>query len=167
MAELSIRGYAEHRREAGLTGATPWAVQKALKEGRIAKNAQGKIEPEDADAAWERNSDPIKRNHSASKAHGNGEGAAPGVPSLAQSRSIREAYAARLARLDYEERTGALVSAVQVRETAFTLARKLRDRMMAIPERTASELASLTDARAIRDLLEAQIREALEELSRG
>jgi hypothetical protein len=49
---LSQRGYAAHRRRNGLPGGTPRAVQKALLRGRIELAADGRIDPEQADAQW-------------------------------------------------------------------------------------------------------------------
>lgn len=169
---LSIRAYAKHREEQGLTGASPWSVQKALKEGRIHKTADGKIDPVAADREWEQNTNPTMRRQAASTeatSSKNGSSNAPGitVPPLAQSRAIREAYQARLARLDYEERTGTLVSKEKVREAAFQRARTLRDRLLALPDRLASELAAITDPRELREVLDAELRQVVKELSRG
>ena len=111
MAEgMSIRAYAEHRKKRGLTGGSAWSVQKALKEGRIKKGEDGKIDPAQADRDWQRNTNPVMRRSGGETKPATGETPSIAVPSLAQSRAIREAYQARLARLDYEERTGSLVS---------------------------------------------------------
>lgn len=169
---FSIRAYARHRRERGLVGASPWSVQKALREGRIERNAEGKIEPEIADRQWEENTNPAMRRPSAPSSSPRASATETShqkipVPPLAQSRAIREAYQARLARLDYEERTGTLVSTEQVRSAAFARARSVRERLLTLPERVASELAAITDPRGIREVLESELQQALEELSRG
>lgn len=56
---MSLREYAKHRGERGLVGATPMAVSKAIKAGRLVKsvvrdsNGQPKIaDPELADREW-------------------------------------------------------------------------------------------------------------------
>jgi hypothetical protein len=49
---LSKRGYARHRAERGLPGGTLAAIQRALREGRIATDGDGKIDPKPADQAW-------------------------------------------------------------------------------------------------------------------
>ena len=169
---LSIRAYAKHREERGLTGASPWSVQKALKEGRIHKTADGKIDPVAADREWEQNTNPTMRRQAASTeatSSKNGSNNAPGiaVPPLAQSRAIREAYQARLARLDYEERTGTLVSKEKVRQAAFQRARTLRDRLLALPDRLASELAAITDPGNCGKCWMRSCAKWSEELSRG
>jgi len=89
---LSIRAYAQHR------GVSHTAVAKAIKAGRIPQEPDGSVDPAKADAAWDRNT--IARGDADS-----GD-ARSGVPNLQTSRAIREAYAARLAKLDFEERTG-------------------------------------------------------------
>ena len=50
------------------------------------------------------------------------------------SRAIREAYAARLAKLEYEERTAKLISSDEVEMRTFNLARRLREYAAAEPE---------------------------------
>lgn len=169
---LSIRAYAEHRRARGLVGTSPWSVQKALKAGRITRNRDGKIDPAVADEQWDQNTSPTMRREPQPRRPQAPARAAEGskgipVPPLAQSRAIREAYQARLARLDYEERTGTLVPRDKVRSSAFRRARALRDRLLSLPDRLASELASIDDPRALREVLDTELRQVLEELSRG
>ena len=43
---LTIRAYADLRKEHGLPGGSPWSVNKALRDGRITRNSHGKIDPE-------------------------------------------------------------------------------------------------------------------------
>ena len=153
---LSIRAYAQHR------GVSHTAVAKAIKAGRIPQEPDGSVDPAKADAAWDRNT--IARGDADS-----GD-ARSGVPNLQTSRAIREAYAARLAKLDFEERTGKLISADQVKVETFNLARRLRDRIQQIPRKLAPQIVAAVvaqpDQRVVEDLLMEAIREALEELSR-
>ena len=149
---ISIRAYAQHR------GVSHEAVRKAIAAGRIQQEVDGSIDPDKADAAWDRNT----------IARGDGEAgdARSGVPNLQTSRAIREAYAARLAKLEYEERTAKLISGDEVEMRTFNLARRLRDRMQTIPRRLAAALAAEQDPRVIEQRLDDEIRQALEELSR-
>lgn len=57
---LSQRAYAKHRKELGLPGGTLRAVQKAIRDQRI-QIVDGKINPEQADAAWHENTNPLKQ----------------------------------------------------------------------------------------------------------
>jgi len=179
---LSIRAYAQHR------GVSHTAVAKAIKAGRISVEPDGKIDPAKADAQWARNTLPSQNlNTSAPKPAA--KVATPPVstpvatvssrelpppletgrisaPDYQTSRAIREAYAARLAKLEYEERTAKLISSDEVEMRTFNLARRLRDRMQTLPRRLAAALAAEQDPRVIEQRLDDEIRQALEELSR-
>lgn len=65
---LSIRAYARHREALGLPGATDAAVRKAIKAGRITKNADGTIDPAKADAQWAGQTDPSMQRGEAAQA---------------------------------------------------------------------------------------------------
>ena len=179
---LSIRAYAQHR------GVSHTAVAKAIKAGRISVESDGKIDPVKADAQWARNTLPSQSLNtgaakpaakvatppvSTSVATGSSRELQPPVetgrisaPDYQTSRAIREAYAARLAKLEYEERTAKLISSDEVEMRTFNLARRLRDRMQTLPRRLAAALAAEQDPRVIEQRLDDEIRQALEELSR-
>ena len=153
MAHLSIRQYAKRR------GLSHTAVQKALKQGRIRPTADGRIDVEQADRDWQRHTGPSKP---------------PGFsvpdeglrgPSFAKSRAIRELYMAKLAKLEFEQRSGKLTDRQEVEHAAFNAARTTRDRMLCIPSRVAPILATESDANRIQDILEEEIRWALVDLS--
>ena len=178
---LSIRAYAQHR------GVSHTAVAKAIKAGRISKEPDGSIDPAKADAQWARNTLP-SQNPNTSAAKPAPKVATPPVstvssreaqvpletrataPDYQTSRAIREAYAARLAKLEFEERTGKLLNADEVKVKHFNLARLLRDRIQQIPRKLAPQIVAAVvaqpDQRVVEDLLVDAIREALEELSR-
>jgi hypothetical protein len=184
---LSIRAYAQHR------GVSHTAVAKAIKAGRISVEPDGKIDPAKADAQWARNTLPSQNlNTGAVKPApkvatppvstpvstapvANRELQPPletraAAPDYQTSRAIREAYAARLAKLEFEERTGKLLNADEVKVKHFNLARLLRDRIQQIPRKLAPQIVAAVvaqpDQRVVEDLLMEAIREALEELSR-
>lgn len=148
---------------------------KAIKAGRIAKEPDGTIDPAKADAAWERNtnqaqkrkptkpSEPPPREREA-ETHVEAPVGPPIVnsgPSFAQSRAIKEAYNARLAKLAYEEKSGALVRTDNVKVAWFNTLRVLRDRALNLPDRLAPLLAAEDDPKKIRDLLEEELRTIL------
>ncbi len=87
-----------------------------------------------------------------------------------KARAVRETYAARLAKLDFEERTGKLLNADEVQVKHFNLARQLRERIQQIPRKVAPDLIALVvvnpDLRSVIDILDTAIREALEDLTR-
>lgn len=82
---------------------------------------------------------------------------APSAPSLAQSKAVREAYMARLAKLEYEREIGKLVDADSVRVRAFNAARAARDALQTMPDRLAPLLAGATDVQEVRRLLDDDI----------
>ena len=182
---MGIREYARYR------GVAPSAVSKAIASGRITKEPDGSIDPAKADAAWGRNTSPAQQRKPDPESPkpmplpvqipvkptlplqpaprqvepdpGNGGVASPNYQ---VSRAIRETYNAKLTRLDYEERMGKLLKAEEVAADAYETARRVRDRLLGIPSRTAAVLASETDAKTIERLLDQELRAALEELSR-
>lgn len=89
----------------------------------------------------------------------------PMGPSYAQSRAIREAYQAKLAKLEFEERTGKLVDVDTLRIEAFKVHRRVRDSILNIPDRCAPQLATMEDASAIHAYLVEEISRALRQLA--
>ena len=140
------------------------AVLKAIKAGRIEKEADGTIDPVKADAAWESNTNKAQKRKVEKSSDADAHVAPPIVnsgPSFAQSRAIKEAYNARLAKLSYEEKSGALVRTDTVKVAWFNALRVLRDRALNLPDRLAPLLAAETDPKIVRDLLEEEIRTVL------
>jgi len=183
MAELSIRGYARHR------GVSHTAVRKALASGRITAGANGMIDPALADGQWSHSTDLSKPRNSvngvprkrrapevASDPIGSpgweGSPAAPVesggprlVSSYAASRAAREAYLARLAKLEFEQKSAKLVDADEVRAQIFALGRRMRDTLLGIPDRLAPVLAGKADPAEIHRILSDELVASLAELS--
>ena len=159
--KLSIAAYARHR------GVSHVAVLKAIKSGRIEKEADGTIDARKADAAWSRNTNKAQQRQRqteatvAAQAAGENHVGPPIVnsgPSYAQSRAVKEAYLARLAKLSYEEKSGSLIKIDAVKVSWFNILRVLRDRVLNLPDRLAPIVAAETDPKKIRDLLEEDLR---------
>ncbi|MFT6220495.1 MAG: pyruvate/2-oxoglutarate dehydrogenase complex dihydrolipoamide acyltransferase (E2) component [Rickettsiales bacterium] len=171
--ELSIRGYAKHR------GISETAVRKAIKAGRITKNKNDKIDSNLADNQWQKNTDPAqikepsksqqtaKQDQEKVNGHHNISGQSPLSlgPSYQQSRAIKEAYNAKLTRLQFERESKKLISADEVKVSAFNAARMTRDRMFNIPDRVIPQLVGKTDIHQMKELLKIEITKALEGLS--
>jgi hypothetical protein len=68
---------------------------------------------------------------------------------------------ARLAKIDFEERTAKLVSSDEVQVAAFNRFRQFRDGMLNIPDRLAAVLAAESQPRRVHELLTTEIRKAL------
>ena len=133
---LSIREYARQR------GLDKEAVRRAIISGRLSRSVKKNgrvydIDPDLADQEWKEHTDPSKQNNGKP----NTGGSAP--PSLTQARAVREMYAARLAQLEYEERSGSLTKVEDVKLAAFKTARLTRDAMLNIPARVVNEIVAL------------------------
>ena len=152
---LSIAAYARHR------GVSHVAVLKAIKSGRIQKEVDGTIDPIKADAAWKRNTNIAQQRVAVNVEDSGDTKTTLSGPSFAQSRAIREAYNARLAKLDFEERSGSLVKIDSVKVTWFDILRVLRDRALSLPDRLSPSLAGESDPKKIRDLLDQELRQIL------
>ena len=143
---ISKRAYAERR------GVSPAAVRKAIKTGRIDVEPDGTIDPEKADAQWERNTDPARR-----KANGNrnAETGNQEVPVRTQD-DAREAINLIKRVLDEEGQTG--LSGFDAARTADTILKAYeRDLSLAksrgelVDKQKATELI-FAKARAERDV---------------
>jgi pyruvate/2-oxoglutarate dehydrogenase complex dihydrolipoamide acyltransferase (E2) component len=160
MPLLSLRAYAKHR------GVSLAAVQKAIHSGRITPTADGLIDSDRADAEWNAKTRPGQRQPKAAAAVPREPAEAPpGGLDYFRARAIRESYLARLAKIEFEERTAKLVSRDEVQVAAFTRGRTVRDNLLNIPDRLAATLAAETDVDRVHHLLSVEIRKALEELA--
>lgn len=172
MAPVGVRAYARQR------GVSPEAVSKAIKAGRLAESvtydAKGnpKIDPTVADQEWGAFTHPTHGGVRSPKAEKpvEDEISAPkgnAAATFAQSRAVKEAYLARLAKLEFEEKSGLLVNADAVKNEAFKLARIVRDGILNIPDRLSAELAAESDTFTVHKRLTDELRKALEALAGG
>ena len=147
-------------------GVTHVAVLKAHKGGRISRNEDGTFDPDTVAREWRKNTD-LRNGRNAITGHPKGtlNGAGEETDSLTKSRTVFEAFRAALARLEYQRRSGALISADEVKRTAFNEFRRCREHLMAIPDRIAPVLVGMTDAEEIHKMLTEEITNALSELS--
>ena len=174
---MGVREYARHR------GQAPSAVARALKAGRIVKEADGTIDPVKADAAWEKNTNPAQQRNKPQISPDPKEPLTPvvqptrhdseniptpkgGVPGYQESRAKKEFCQAHMAFLDLEERKKKLLRAEDVENDAFLCARRTRDRLMGVGSRLADMVAAETDHNKCEILINQEIRIALEELSK-
>ncbi len=162
--ELSIRAYARHR------GVTEAAVRKAIRQGRVSKGKNGKINPKTADKEWGQNTDPaqIKADNTFDSPDYSQNSAPNSLsgPSYQQSRAIKEAYGAKLLRLQFEKESKKLISIDDVKVSAFNAARMTRDRILNIPDRVIPQLVGKTNIFEMKEILKDELIKALEELSK-
>lgn len=145
---LSIRGYAKYR------NVDESAVRKAIKSGRIT-TIDGKIDPSVADEEWMMNTNPAQSRQPEKSSSS----------SYQISRATKEAYEAALKKLEYEQKSGKLVSIEKVEVEAFNAARFARDKLLTIPDRLAPALIGKTDIHEIKQILISEIRQSLENLT--
>lgn len=84
----------------------------------------------------------------------------------AEHQAKREFYRAEMARLEFEERIHQLIEVETVDAEWFRLARLVRDTIMNVPSRLAGVLASESDERKIHEILDRELRQALEEINK-
>ena len=163
MAILSQRAYARHR------GVNLSAVQKAIRKGRISTLPDGRIDSDVADREWAANtrvSQPVMPPpRRAQQDLDDDQGAGFGVSQYTKARAVREHYQARLAKIEFEERTGSLVSRDEVQVAAFNRFRQFRDHLLNIPDRVAAMVAAESDPAKVHQILTAEIRKALNDFA--
>jgi hypothetical protein len=182
---LSIRAYARHR------GVSDTAVHKAIKAGRITPEADGTIDPANADRQWDRNTDATQQRETASKARPAPKLAVmPEVPavstgaatasanaplsrggtSLLQAKTANEVLKAQTNKVRLARLKGELVDRSQAIAHVFKLARTERDAWLNWPARISAQMAAKLGEKANIDphdlhvALEAAVREHLLEL---
>jgi hypothetical protein len=176
---LSIRAYARHR------GVSHVAVLRAIKTGRITPEPDGTIDPDKADASWERSTDPgRKRSTLRSKPENLRPVAEPalgsvretlreqGLPAGArvtfvEARTAREIAMAHLTRLRVQRMKGELVERDRATALVFRLAREERDTWINWPARVAALMAADlgVEPHPMQRALETQVRAHLAELA--
>ena len=184
---LSIRAYARHR------GVTDTAVHKAIRSGRIHALSDGTIDPNQADAQWERNTSAPKtgtqrptvkvkvpevdgevggggeRNGVGAAINtssgGSGAGGAGGT-SLLQARTVNEVVKAQTNKVRLARLKGELIDRPQAIAHVFKLARSERDAWLNWPARVSAQMAAKLelDAHTMHVALENAVREHLQEL---
>jgi len=79
----------------------------------------------------------------------------------AQAKLADMLFRARLRKLEYETKSGKLIPTDEVKVVWFKQARQIRDKLLAVPTKLAPQLAALTEVRAVRELLDAEIEAIL------
>jgi hypothetical protein len=93
------------------------------------------------------------------------DGDAPGGAGYLKSRARREAFNAENARLDLDERLDRLADKDDVEHRTMQIFRMVRDRLLGMPSSLADRVAAQPDARAVRALLQTEIRRVLDSLA--
>jgi len=166
---IGITAYANYRK------CTLSNVQEKLRKGKIPfvmYNGKRMIDPESADIAWLANVSSHKPNEqykiddagTGPKAEISIGQQKTNVPNIHIEEAYFKAYRTRLARLEYEIKSGKLIERDNVYRQTFTAIRIIRDAMLNIPQKISPELASEVDPHKVELILQKEIHECLTEL---
>lgn len=152
------------RQYAKMRGVNLYAVQRAVKSGRIKLDAKGQINPEQADKDWENNTDPAKQR-TYTKEPDMGE-SVPKTGSFQQARTAGEYYRAMFMKERLRKFKNELIEREKVNEHIFRLGRATRDVFLNWPTRDAALIAAElgVDEHKTRVILDERIRNLLSEL---
>ncbi len=142
-------------------------VGKLVGSGKI-RLVNGKIDPEQAMAAIKAQSEPSNELRTQTKS----ETFLPSASTdsrqavdFVTARTMREAFKAKMAKMEYEEKAGKLTDASKVKADAFRAGRIVRDSLLGIPDRLSDVLAAEQDPVQVRKLLIDELETILNELS--
>lgn len=147
-------------------------VSKHIKNGIITLLSNGNIDPEAADKQLADNLDPAftKGDEGPDSLLAQASRGAPvnstnndaNDRTFHKVKTFEKRYQAKSAKLAYEKEIGMLVNAKEVRDAAFSLARKVRDQMLGIPDRVAALIAAERDKSKVHKVLVEEIEKALQ-----
>lgn len=89
------------------------------------------------------------------------------APTLTEVNIFHNLYKGKLQELKFLEESGRLIEREEVENTAYKVARVIRDKITSIPERLSAELASMTDPHEIKEFLYKEFALVLETLKEG
>ena len=164
---VSIREYARRR------GVSDMAVRKAIKQGRIEKEADGTIDPIQADKAWVSNTlRPQLKSVSANKPNTtvtqeSKQSMSKSGNTYIEAKTTNEIIKAKTNKLRFKQLSGELIDKEKACQQVFQLARGMRDAWEAWPARISSQMAAElnVDAHTLQITLEEYIYQHLLELS--
>ena len=85
-------------------------------------------------------------------------------PDYNKARAELTEIKAKIAQLEYEKAQGIYVPVKDTEKAAFDCARVTRDKILAVSDRLCNVLAAETDSQQVRELLDNELRKALEEI---
>ena len=159
---VSLSAYARHR------GTSRQYISKLAREGVLVMR-EGFVDMEASDEVLDDRPVAFEPKQPFPSSSTRESAALPGhqPSSFAQARLAEMVYRAKLRRLEFEERTGKLLSREAVETATFNLSRTIRDGMLNISDRVAAMVAAESDSKKVHEILSAEIRKALCELADG
>ena len=134
--KVSLREYAR------LRGVRLYAVQTAIKSGRIHKTADGKIDVEQANKEWFMNTDPAKSHKTDPLFESSGDNAKNSFSTFQQAKTADIYYRAMLAKAKLKMVTGETIDRKKAGAHAFNLGRSLRDLFVSFATRYGALIAA-------------------------
>ena len=171
--------YAEYR------GVSRPAITKLVKNGRLIVNPDGLVDVEMSDLILDNFSRPsqgtrvpretpttsatrprkVKRSKEEKQAFKDMMAAITGHHDYNTARGMLTSYMADLKKLELQEKQGEMIHIDIIAREAFECARRTRDAILAIEDRVADILAAETDRTKVKEILNTEHRNALEELA--
>ncbi len=150
---------------AKLVGVSATAIWHHVKKGTITL-VNGKIDPESAKRELVKKMDlthgKTRINLLSTKEEKQKRVTQENKVDFNSSKAQRESYRAKLAELEYNEKAGTFINAKEVRDVNESIYRIFRDRLLNIPTRLSGTLAAEEDQKRVHDILEAEIKKAIE-----
>jgi len=161
MTEKPAKHFVSLNEYARIRGVTASQVELAIKNERIKRHKvmnKLMIEVNEANADWEATTRPMID----SKEYAEPDNKKRGYPSFQESRAIREAYTARITKLEYEEKSTKLVDLQRIKDINFDVARRVRNAILNVPGNINAEVAVETDPHKCEMLIYNALSDALE-----
>lgn len=167
MARISFADFAK------MVGVSRSSITQAVQSGRLTahEDEEGRRFLIDSDAMqdWVNNSSAEQKKNAVDIPDEKIEKisdsqSASAFPKLNDSRAIREAFKARIEKIKYEEMLGKLVDIEKAQNEYFEIARKVRDSLMAIPDRISAQVAAETNQFKVHKIIMDELRIALRNL---
>lgn len=155
-------------------GVSRQRVIKAIEDGVLSKSVIKikhatrviyRIKEKEGLKEWADNIDPAKQRDTDKAAQtrelsqGGGD-----MSGFQKAKAAKEFYAAKLAQLEYEEKTGTVIPADKVRIETFKIGRLVRDALLSVPDKVAPEIAIMDNPREISIFIKEHLALALKDL---
>lgn len=165
------RGWLTQAEAARREGLTRQYIGKLIGQGRLDTDSRKRVRLAQLRAVRANDLDPSRGKHKAKAAPFDPAAALRDIPpdgptgGFTAARTKREEQQALLAELDVRKRTGELVEWAKVEALNASTAVMIRESLLAIPDRLAAVLAAEADERRVRQVLDSELRSALEALA--
>jgi hypothetical protein len=172
MTLISLREFARRN------GVSPEAISKAVRTGRLPAH-NGKLEPVEAQTAWDRAKDPARAGHklphsTAEVPQPKPEPSRPAMSSFASGfsgqsytevKTRRESIRAMRDQVELKRLLGELVDTKQVRFEIDTMIYNAKSKLLSLGHKLAPRLAIESDAAKCKEIVDDEVRQILADLA--